>query len=470
MTSFLFLSRCVSSQDCPVCNNSNDTVGSPDKPFPIPQLADTCGGLEERLAGLGAFCNSTRDVISFIDIAGFCDCPNTVSPQACQICLPGQRIVNTSDLEAFVPQLNVSLSCSDAQSFVEFVVDDGICVAMGLLFSNCCEPVPSAPSTSPPQVCSICRAADATINFTDRVLPLTSLADNCGELDTLLTTIGGENCAAFTQTLEYFNYPAYCGCTYATNPNVCSICTEGKVVVDMDKEISSENFSPPITCGEAFLAMQYITDESVCDGLNLFLDQECCGIERLTPSPVPGPTISEPSSGTVGGGSIICSLCGDSILTAPSRRIAMSNGAAGTCAEYDNELSQVDISTCSLVIVEYPFLDIRAFCGCEGTRAPNMCPVCVNKTVLDESKEIGASGVTLTCEEAKFLSQYLTDPNLCPQLSALFEATCCPATGGTGSPGGDGNNLTSANATSSGWRIGGMVVSCISMLALMLWI
>lgn len=121
-----------------------------------------------------------------------------------------------------------------------------------------------------------------------------------------------------------------------------------------------------------------------------------------------------------------CSVCPDEgQVQAPDRPIYIAPNRM-SCQHYEDMIAPFDEGDCVDQNSGSP-IDLAAYCECPGIPTPQACDFCLGGTIVNPDQEVLSPGfrLTLKCEEAGILTEYITDPGLCAELKLSFASTCC---------------------------------------------
>jgi len=223
---------------------------------------------------------------------------------------------------------------------------------------------------------------------------------NCSGIDALLAAVVEPGCQNAIESLETgpIDLREYCECSDYDGPEICTLCAD-------DQTLSVNN----------------------TDQLEILGGYSCSQIADLAAASVDEETCSSFGEATpiccLGGNATAeqCTICEDgAAFQNPGREIFLLLGR--NCSDYNSAIAEFAVAPfCDL----FPFFDMRAFCGCDGTSPPNTCEFC-EVTNPDEEVYIAAINETLTCDNIADLAMYTTDENLCDIFPPL-ETKCCSA-------------------------------------------
>ena len=386
------------TQNCTLCPDGNPP-GNPNLALPSPPAPAnlTCEGLDLTVFQViqnSTVCAETKNnLFANGNPYAYCGC-GTSNSTAPPIASPCDFCANrTIDMTAKIPLLgavNIS-TCAEAANVIPSLGSGLKCsVALHLLEPICCPETLGNQTGTNQSICGIC-GLNTPVGSPDKVLPI--LKHSCGILDMGLGfTPPGECSAAVAALSSTFDIQAFCGCPGASPPDLCQFCN----VSDMpfpDFPLGNE------TCRDFAALAPYLTDQTLCDSQYTNLHAGCC------------PT-----------GNQTCSVCANNTaIPDPQRPLHL---APYTCGELNFLLGffqQCPSST------EYG-IDFSGWCGCPGTSASDLCPLCPSgESITHPSMIVPETTINVTCEQAAQIAVFVNNETVCSTDVALASKFCCGA-------------------------------------------
>jgi hypothetical protein len=108
-------------------------------------------------------------------------------------------------------------------------------------------------------------------------------------------------------------------------------------------------------------------------------------------------------------------------------------GTQQTCDSIAEWLAVEDALFCGVIELWEEFIDFAAYCGCEGSTAPNLCEACSDGGVIEDPTQVVTNpflNTTYTCEEGAELVSFLVSTIACATFTPIIDQACC----GTAAP------------------------------------
>ena len=201
-------------------------------------------------------------------------------------------------------------TCGDFVTLAQFVLDPTSCGDITGLIPLCCEAAPAdseaapvlsdpAPVLSDPApACSICPEG-SVLGHPTLGLPLSADDLTCGFLDSQLGQMlaASEMCATSRSELSnFFDIPAFCGCSGVTPSGGCSFCGPDDLVLDPERQVGAFDddgfdddrgiFESPPTCGDFVTLAQFVIDPTACGDISGLVPL-CCEAARVDSEAAP---------------------------------------------------------------------------------------------------------------------------------------------------------------------------------------
>lgn len=242
--------------------------------------------------------------------------------------------------------------------------------------------------------CSICPGGPSSISDIRATLVKDGLT--CGEVDDKVAAMGTDDLAcksAKEDVNSEFNYAQFCCDDVRISNIACTMC-EGKDF-DLNRILPADTNPQGLTCG-GIKAMADVTvgkDSFTCQNI-LASGAGCCDAS--------------------------CSVCPlGSSLGDPTR--VLPGQETLTCDQFNLDLQATSTTTeCTAMKAPYTDFDLASFCGCSGSRVPNICDYTQNCAdgIADRSKVV--SGSTLTCGNFERVADHIRSRGTCDNWKA-----CC---------------------------------------------
>lgn len=214
----------------------------------------------------------------------------------------------------------------------------------------------------------------------------------------------------------WIDMAAYCNCEGHSPSYACDFCSSG-TIINPDLLVDAPEGSDlrvSLTCAEAGLATEYISDANTCLSLKLLFAPTCCLMPNTT-----GTTTNQ----TLEPGQ--CSICPSGSTMQNANRSLFFVGNGITCASGDAILAglttQDECAAATARLDALP-LDVAAWCGCTGVDPPDdasSCTLCTQVSGGVVSNDEGmvdlGNNLTVTCDEADMLAPYINDATVCQQ-------------------------------------------------------
>jgi len=152
--------------------------------------------------------------------------------------------------------------------------------------------------------------------------------------------------------------------------------------------------------------------------------QQVTAPPAATPAPTMIATMQTTTAGTTAG-TTGCSLCPDgSSVQKPTRTVPYMPGE--NCGELEAMLANGTSELCDSVLTQ-TFFDVPAWCGCDGSVAPESCLLCGPEGQVSASTETYNffDGITMDCSAISSFLMYWTDYTACEQVVNGTSSLCC---------------------------------------------
>ena len=416
-----------------------------------------CRDLSQILGIIGVPAGS-EDCFS-LQFRAFTDCGCLTFPQevVCSLCPGGFSDLPMPDIP--IPGFP-GLTCGDIVFASRDHEDDAILTCDQVQrFSRLCRC---------PDACSLCRYSDEVPEFPNRIIPFLSTKDNvvtCADHAAQAARIPSDRCDTYHKAPVPVNVPALCGCPMASPANACSLCPNGKQVLDRSLVIPQAGGQ---TCEALEQYVQFITDRQSCldiasvaeaccreydpcpicsdgtNGLGRFktyepysLSCDRVGLASHFGFPLTCATAQErfPFFCRCPGARPDCTICPLGMLPPdPSRFMPLLNM---TCGQVNDFLSLRSAAECDDAILSFS-VDVAAFCGCIPTEISlgrGRCALCPEgQEVLSQSQmpnQVSITGSISTdsihCHELADLAPYVVKSDLCRAVQQSTPECCRPS-------------------------------------------
>jgi hypothetical protein len=233
---------------------------------------------------------------------------------------------------------------------------------------------------------------------------------------------GQEVCSSDDDSPFWIDMASYCGCENYTQQLKCDFCPSGNII-NPDTLIAAPEGSDlefSLTCEQAAVATQFVSNENMCFSLKLLFAPSCC---------LEGQQVAASANASLWSG---CSICpSGSTMQSPNRSLFFI-GDSLTCESGQGILDGLDSEAdCALARGRFDSLpiDVAAWCGCSGAVPSNTCPFCSRTSegaLANEDREVTiGNNVTVTCSEASELAPFVNDPDVCGREIELAIRDCC---------------------------------------------
>jgi hypothetical protein len=233
---------------------------------------------------------------------------------------------------------------------------------------------------------------------------------------------GQEVCSSDDNSTFWIDMASYCGCDNYTQQLACDFCPSGNIINPDTLIVAPEgsDLEFALTCEQAAVATQYVSNENMCFSLKLLFAPSCCQ-EGQQEEGIAGTNASSSASD--------CSICpSGSAMQNPNRSLFFI-GDGLTCESGQSILDGLANSDADCGRFDALPIDVAAWCGCSGTVPSESCPFCSRTSdgmLVSEDREVTiGNNVTVTCAEASEMAPYVNDPNACGNDIKRAIRDCC---------------------------------------------
>ena len=215
------------SGQCSLCPSGSGSIEDAD--YKIHDLADSCGDIDARLAGVDdGDCEAELLSTNFeFDYSAACCSDVSVESISCGLCPEGQWVINP-----MVTVPNRTLTCGEVEKMAGFVSDGDsfTCKQFRAVGSESC-----CGTSYYSGQCQVCPPFASLVSGAKQI---PGLGLTCQQLDQSLNILPEENCTEVKVQAEFLNYDiqAFCGCTGVTPASTCQFC-RGKFT-NQDTEVA----------------------------------------------------------------------------------------------------------------------------------------------------------------------------------------------------------------------------------------
>jgi len=274
------------------------------------------------------------------------------------------------------------------------------------------------------------------------------------------TVLGTQLTITFTQESYYESY------TKVNDSKILKsdVLVSNGIVHILDKVLIPEQSCDKVFCNDGVTNGDFVLTDAggiSCNQLKQQLaaldsnDEQCKQAKMAEPLCCPTPLEQQE-----------CFLCGDKgPMTKPNQVIP----GLDTCQQVDDSiLSLYPENDCDTVKNEYfSFLDIAAYCGCQGFDPPNLCdPLCDDDQIVNEDAMIPQEeedDVAITCKDGLHYSKFVTVKEVCDANINIPEnkAACCTDKDNGGGKGGVNNE---SGALSSNYSMATVLIVIVVLM------
>jgi hypothetical protein len=229
----------------------------------------TCASIDSELSLVPEdICSNRLDELSHgLDLASFCSCQGMEPPSVFSFCDGGDVVVFDPNTDIVAPHsASGEISCQEALELAPYFASlDSYGNELGSLAGACCQRQ---------QTCSIC-SDGSSVKFPERPLEFGRSRPSCDALEISLATLSSEECLDIREFNSPVDYESWCGCADALVPDHCSLCREGKILINENVEIPD---TTGMTCGDAAEYALHVLHLGYCEEIVDMLSGECCAL------------------------------------------------------------------------------------------------------------------------------------------------------------------------------------------------
>jgi hypothetical protein len=125
-------------------------------------------------------------------------------------------------------------------------------------------------------------------------------------------------------------------------------------------------------------------------------------------------------------------ICQGAAMNGGDKLLPIFTGDAQTCDAVEALLTSQDSTACTVVSGYLQFLDLAAYCECDGSGLPGVCaaPCTVDQGAADVDFQVPLLNATFTCSQAEIFAAYLTSDFACTGYTGTCRSQPSYATAG----------------------------------------